>query len=159
MNGPRLADPPTNSLHPSGLQHMTAQAQFLFGLDPVILGILSGQCLQTTSRTCLPRPNSGFSSPPTAGASTTQIEARITTHTYSIAQKVDGHRRRPCYGGKKQSPSHLQEVASYNNTHAMKRQTASRASRVAISLPEHSDLRLVHGLCGGSGGEAAVAQA
>ncbi|KZP10602.1 hypothetical protein FIBSPDRAFT_202772 [Athelia psychrophila] len=53
MNGPRLADAPTNSLHPSGLQHMTAQAQFLFGLDPVILGILSGQCLQTTPRTCL----------------------------------------------------------------------------------------------------------
>ncbi|KZP16222.1 hypothetical protein FIBSPDRAFT_65797 [Athelia psychrophila] len=84
------------------------------------------------------RPNSGFPSPPTAGASTTQIEARITNHTYWIAQKVDGHRRRPPYGGNGQLHFHHQEVASYNNTHAMKRQAASRASRAVISLPEHS---------------------
>ncbi|KZP16205.1 hypothetical protein FIBSPDRAFT_65629 [Athelia psychrophila] len=33
-NGPRLAELPTNALHPSGFPHMTAQAQILFELNP-----------------------------------------------------------------------------------------------------------------------------
>ncbi|KZP16190.1 hypothetical protein FIBSPDRAFT_65465 [Athelia psychrophila] len=87
MDVHRLAYPPANLRHPSGLQCTIAKAKSLFAIGTSVPGYSICSMPLGHNSNMFPRLNSGFPSPTTPEPPTTPI-ARIAAHTSLIAQKA-----------------------------------------------------------------------